>query len=361
MKDLELMVTLWPTFPHFRRFATDARLSGIRLNSAMVKGDVISNELEIAKKIPGAVPLYFDLKGRQLRVREVHSYKDHLELVLNHPIKVQTPTMVLFKAGADYALLKKVTKKGRRLIFEGGPQYMVYEGESLHIRHPSYEMQGPIFLDYEIEKIEKARKLGFDKFFLSYVEDQRDIDEFREYVGDSHIIAKIESKRGLEYVANQYKKHPNLSLMAARGDLYVEVDKPHHILEAMKLIIKKDPEAYLGSRLLLTTIRSPVPECSDLSELAWLYDIGYRRMMLCDEICLKEELLARAVNVFEGFRQSYAHDKVEMTSADYKVEDKKYQEKDQEIKTEAGDKKPEPLVKTYSRIELDIPIISAGN
>jgi hypothetical protein len=31
-------------------------------------------------------------------------------------------------------------------------------------------------------------------------------------------------------------------------------------------------------------------------------------MMLCDELCLKDELLSRAVNVFEAFRQDYAKD-----------------------------------------------------
>ena len=119
-------------------------------------------------------------------------------------------------------------------------------------------------------------------------------------------MAKIENKKGLEYVAKEFRKKPNLSLMAARGDLYVEVDKPHHILEALKLIVKKDPEAGVGSRLLLSTINKPVPECADFMDLAWLYDIGYRKMMLCDEICLKEELLARAINAFESFRGGYA-------------------------------------------------------
>jgi pyruvate kinase len=304
MKDLELLVTLWPSFPHFERFAQDERLAGIRLNSAMVKGNELNNELEMANKVLDSVPLYFDIKGKQLRVTEVEANKDHLELTLNHPIKVKTPCGVLFKAGADYALLEKVVDDNH-LIFQGGPGYMVYEGESLHIREPSLYVGGPTFCDFEIEKIEKAKKAGFTRFFLSYVEDQKAVDQFREYVGDAEVVAKIENKNGLRYVANEYKPQPNFSLMAARGDLYVELDRPHEIPEALKLIIEKDKNAYVGSRLLLSTINNPVPSCADFSDLAWLYDIGYKRMMLCDEICLKEELLARAVNVFDSFRQSY--------------------------------------------------------
>ena len=127
MNNLELFVTLWPTFPHFRRFAQDYRISGIRLNSAMINKYTIENELDLIKKIDDPVNLYFDIKGRQLRVTEAFHYKDHLELKLNHPIEVKTPTMVLFKAGADYALLDKVVD-GNRLVFEGGPEYLVYEG-----------------------------------------------------------------------------------------------------------------------------------------------------------------------------------------------------------------------------------------
>lgn len=305
MKDLELLVTLWPSFPHFKRFAVDGRVSAVRLNSAMVNKDLVGDELEIANSLMGCAPLYFDIKGRQLRVTDVYANNDHLELEINHPIKVKTPTMVLFKAGADYALLNEVVD-GKHLIFEGGPEYLVYEGESLHIRDESLIVEGPTFLDFEIEKIEKAKKAGISKYCLSYAESKADINQFREYVGkEAEIIAKIENKKGLEYVAKEFKKEEGLSLMAARGDLYVELDKPHEILRALKLIIKKDPEACAGSRMLLSVINDPVPSCSDLSELAWMYDIGYRKMMLCDELCLKEELLARAVNVFDSFRKSY--------------------------------------------------------
>jgi len=305
MTDLEFLVTLWPTFPHFKKFAGDNRLGGIRLNSAMIKVDELTDELDVVKTVNGSVPLYFDIKGNQLRVTNVFPNNHRLELCLNHPIKVKTPTMVLFKAGADYALLNSV-QNGRHLIFDGGPEYMVTEGESLHIRDPSLQVYGPTFLDYEIEKIAKARKAGFNKFFLSYVQSQRDIDEFREFVGDSEIVAKIEDKKGLNYVANEFRKTDDLSLMAARGDLYVELDKPHQMMDALKLIQSKDPNASVGSRFLLSLVQEPVPSCADFMDLAWVYDIGYRKIMLCDELCLKDDLLSSAVNVLESFRQSYA-------------------------------------------------------
>jgi pyruvate kinase len=310
VKKLDLLVTLSPSMPHFRQFATDNRLAGVRINSAMMYANELDGELEAAKAVKNPVPLYFDIKGRQLRVKEVIPKETHLELRLNHRISVRTPTPVLFKSGEDGAVLEEIRGDDvseQILVFCNGPKYMVRAGESVCIRNKTFRVMGDQFPDYEKERIQKVVKSGvFNRWVLSYVESQRDIDQFREYVGrDAEVIAKIENARGLTWVENYYKRQDNLSLMAARGDLYIEVDKPHEILGAMKLVIKKDPNAIVGSRLLLSCGPRSVPDAADFSELAWLYDIGYRRMMLCDDLCLKEETLGRAVKVFGSFKEYY--------------------------------------------------------
>ena len=153
-------------------------------------------------------------------------------------------------------------------------------------------------------------KKGYKRFYLSYVEKQRDVDEFRELIGkDSEVILKIESKKGLEYVEKDFTTYNrscghdsfNVRLACARGDLYVEVDKPHHILAAQKLIIEKDSRAIVGSRMLLSLFNSNVPACSDLCELELLRDIGYKSFLLCDDLCKKGSALTRAVDAFQAF------------------------------------------------------------
>ncbi len=306
MLDVNLSVTLWPSFPHFPRFAHDKRISSIRLNSAMMNTVELDEELAKIQKMKLETPLYYDIKGRQLRITEYIHNNEYLDIRINHPISVDTPTVVLFKAGADHALLREVCEDGRRLKFFGGPEYMVKDGESLHIRDASLQVFGEQFTPIELEKIEKVKKAGFTRWFLSYVQSQTDVDEFRKLVGDDAIInLKIEDKRGLEYVRRKFVKTPNTVLVLARGDMYVELDKPHEILAATKLLVEKDPAAICGSRLLLSTVTDPVPSCADWNELAWLADIGYKNMMLCDELCLKEPLLARAVNAFQAFKESY--------------------------------------------------------
>lgn len=311
-RNLELLVTLSPSMPHFARFAQDTRLDGIRVNSAMIYAHEMEDELNAAKAVRNSVPLYFDLKGRQLRIRKVIPFADHVELELNHRISVACPTPVLFKAGEDYALLLEIKDPGKgqpqRLVFEPGkPKNNLKEGESLCIRHPTFRVVDQAFPSYEVERIKKVASYGWTRYVLSYVESQRDIDEFRQYVGkDVEIVAKIESRRGLDWVANGYKPQDNVRLLTARGDLYVEVNRPHEMLEAQRLIIEKDPQAIVGSRILLSLCHRNVPDAVDFSELAWLYDIGYRTMMLCDDLCIKEDTLARAINAFDAFRSDYA-------------------------------------------------------
>ena len=343
-RPLELMVTLWPSFSHFSKFANSSSLSGIRLNSAMITNPELAVELDRLPKLGKTQPLWFDAKGRQLRVTWVdEDNHDHLDIRLNHRIDVSTPTLVAFKAGQDCAQLVRLEEGGQRLIFSGGPACLVKPGESIHFPKATYDVISPTFTEVEMQKIDQVRKAGFRKYFLSYVESERDIDEFQELVGrHSEIMLKIENQRGLDFVANKFKKRDNLTLVAARGDLYVEVHRPHQILAAQKLIIEKDPEALVGSRLmlsvvnqlkndklikaikvvradrsidpdqtieraLLTAINRDFPSCSDFCELAYLYDIGYRRMMLCDELCIYEDLLDMAVGAFNAFRSNYCN------------------------------------------------------
>lgn len=343
LKPLRLMVTLWPSFSHFPKFANDTRLFGIRLNSAMINNSELERELKTLPDFGLTVPLYFDAKGRQPRVTWIDTDNTtNLDLRLNHPISVRTPVRVLFKAGADSAVLERLDEDGQRLIFHGGPAYMVHPGESIHILDHSFKVGGTLFTNEEKAKLEKVRRYGFKNYFLSYVECQRDIDEFQELVGkDTMLMLKIENQRGLDFVANSFHKSDNLILVAARGDMYIEIEWPHQILGALKLIIDRDPEACVGSRILLSVVNDirnrkvvdavkkirsidltasdpnksieavllslinrDIPSCADFCELAWLYDIGYRNMMLCDELCLREDLLDIAIGAFEAFRQN---------------------------------------------------------
>jgi pyruvate kinase len=253
------------------------------------------------------VPLWFDAKGRQLRVEEAIYYKDHLELVMNHGIKgLSLPHPIIFKAGEDWAMVEKIDGKRLVLRADGYPKYRVKPGDSVHFRDMRMVIDGPLFTDDEKSKIEMAVKAGAKRFYLSYVERPRDVEEFRELIGNSaELILKIESKRGLRFVS--MLPSPDLKgfrLACARGDLYVEVDQPHQIIEAQRLIIERDPNAMVGSRMLLSLFANNVPSCSDINELALLKNMGYKNFLLCDDLCKKGSALHRAVDTFTALSKT---------------------------------------------------------
>lgn len=322
MNDINLMVTLSPSFPHFEKFAQDKRLSGIRINSAMLNNFDIHKELALLQTMNVRVPLYFDVKGRQLRIIDVKPViNSHFEIIMNHPVVMpgvdfnKEEVTVLLKGGEDYARLRGIEDGGRRLIFypqsHYGPNYNLSPGESICIRHPRVFTTGPQFTDAELEKIQIVKRAGIDRFFLSYVHSQADVEEFHSLVGqESEIYLKIEDKKGMEFVRNEYKSHPRRKLVAAMGDLFVELDRPHEIMPALDTIIEKDRNALVGSRMLLSLVNSPVPSAADLMQLGFLYELGYDNFMLCDELCLKDNMLTSAVNVFDSFRRSYPKEKV---------------------------------------------------
>ena len=386
-RDVDMLVTLWPSFPHFAEYARHPSVMGVRLNSAMMSCPELDKELAIASEawnnLPegwtdegrrkfweamqtsGTAPLFYDIKGRQPRVIEVLENPNFLDIRLNHPIEVKTPAPIIFKGGMDFGVLGSLEDGGQRLIFQANPMFKVKAGESLCIRAP-HRILGDPFTEAEREKIAKVRAAGFTRYFLSYVEEQSDVDSFRELVGkDAEIWLKIENERGLRYVREDFVKEDGLVLVAARGDLYVEIDKPHMIHKAMKLIIEKDPRACAASRLLLSVVDktsdtetlwkytgdlgetfylhfrtregeqpvlspatgrpvqappvktylntmkmtvNPVPSCADFMELQAIYDMGYRCMMLCDELCLRGDLLGTAINAFDAWRSTLEKD-----------------------------------------------------
>ena len=88
--------------------------------------------------------------------------------------------------------------------------------------------------------------------------------------------------------------------MAARGDLYVEVVRPHRMVSALKDVINADPEAVVASRIVESLADHPVPASADIGDLAFLLALGYRTFMLGDAVCLRRDSLVEALNLLEA-------------------------------------------------------------
>ena len=289
---LFVIVTIPPYASFLDEVAAHPVVSGLRLNTVMPLRESQRDVLERLAKFKQ--PLWVDLKGRQLRVAEP-AMPPFTEIKLSHAIRVQTPVDAYFSDGNERVRIAAVD--GKRLIMEDGPRRMVGPGESVNIIHPSLEIEGTL-TDTDKAYLAAMKELRLTKVMLSYVESAEDVEEVKRLLPNAEVVSKIETQKGLDHARKEKVGHGQL--MAARGDLYVEVLYPHKIIPALKAIIHADPNAIVASRILDSLAWTPVPVSADISDVAFLMEIGYRTFMLGDQICMKRDSVMEALNLLQA-------------------------------------------------------------
>ena len=282
-----------PPYASFLDEVAGHRLTGgFRLNTVMPLKDGPREALERLTKF--GQPLWVDLKGRQLRVVGA-AMPPFTEIHLSHRIRVHTPADAFFSDGNERA--RVVAVDGDRLLLEDGPRRLIGPGESVNIVHPSLEIEGTL-TDTDRAYLAAMKAMGLTKAMLSYVESPEDVAEVKSLLPNAEVLLKIESLRGLNFAKKFRATHGHL--VAARGDLYVEVPRPHQVVSALKTVIEADPEAVVASRIFDSLAWQPVPVSADISDVAFLLEIGYRRFMLGDQVCLKRDTVMEALNLLEA-------------------------------------------------------------
>jgi hypothetical protein len=288
-----LKVAAVVTVPPYARFLDEVArhplVRGLRLNTVMpIKGA----PHDTLKRLSGyGVPLWVDLKGRQLRVVGA-AIPPFTEVRVSHPVTVDTPADCFFDDGREYGRI--VAVDGDRLILEDTPRRFVGPGESLNVVHPSLRIHGTLTAT-DRAYLAAMGELGLTRVMLSYCEEATDVDEVKSLLPGAEVVLKIESVKGLDLARRQGDRQGRL--MAARGDLYVEVVEPHRIVQALRTVLQADPQAWVASRLFPSLARGAVPEAQDIGDAAWLMSLGYRTFMLGDEVCLRRDSVMAALNL----------------------------------------------------------------
>ena len=295
---ISTIVTTPPYATFLDEVAQHPLVAGFRLNTVMPIKNGPREALGLLSKYDQ--PVWVDLKGRQLRVVGA-AMPPFTEIRLSHKIRVQTPVDAYFSDGNERARIVAVSANGDGIILEDGPRRMIGPGESVNIIHPSFEIEGTL-TETDKAYLAAMKEMGLTKVMLSYVESQADVDEVKEILPNAEVVLKIETQRGLDFAKKHGAKHGRL--MAARGDLYVEVLRPHKIINAMKTIIQADPNAIVASRIFDSLAWQPVPVSADIGDAAFLLEIGYRTFMLGDQVCLKRDSVIEALNLLKALGES---------------------------------------------------------
>ena len=295
---VQTIVTAPPYADYLSDIGAHPLVCGFRLNTVMPlragPAEAIGRLQEFGQ------PLWIDLKGRQLRVVGA-AIPPYTEVRLSHPIRVRTPVDAFLSDG--YERVRVMAVDGDRLILADGPRRLIGPGESVNIIDPSLVVEGTLT---ETDRIYLAtmRELGLRQVMLSYVESVSDVEEVQRLLPGAEVMLKIESRRGLAFARQQAASVGRL--MAARGDLYVEVLRPHRIVSALRDIIEADPQAVVASRLLESLAHDSVPDSADIGDIAFLLSLGYRTFMLGDAICFQRESVLAALNLLEAIAGQFS-------------------------------------------------------
>lgn len=277
----------------------------VRLNTGALISGSKKDIIEEAKKQVFPAPLWMDLKCRELRIiKETVIPRDLIEL--NHSIEVDTPTVVYYNEGKSYIIIEEIIEGNKLKIklpknFSGKEEIKFGKGASINIPDKSLKIDGYL-TDNDIEYIEAAKQNGIHNYLLSYVESVEDIQYVKNLDPEAIIIAKIESPKGLKFVREDYiQVKDHVRLLAAREDLYIELERPHQIIEALKLIIQKDPNAIAASRIL-ETLRNPdkMPKCAELCDIGFLLELGYKSLLLGDVLSSNQAALLAALGIIDA-------------------------------------------------------------
>ncbi len=286
------LVTTPPYATYLDDVARHPLVCGLRLNTVMPLRDGPAEALERLGSL--GQPVWVDLKGRQLRVVGA-AIPPYTEVRLSHPIRVDTPVDAFFSDGNEPVRVAAVD--GDRLILEDGPRRLVGPGESINIVHPSLQIEGTL-TQTDRAYLAAMAELGLKRVMLSYVESADDVEEVQRLLPGAEVMLKIETLRGLDFA----RKHGSSlgRLMAARGDLYVEVLRPHRVVSALRTIVQADPQAVVASRIFDSLAYDPVPASADIGDVAFLLSLGYRTFMLGDVVCLRRDTVLEALNLLQA-------------------------------------------------------------
>ncbi|MBU1180362.1 hypothetical protein KJ885_05440 [Patescibacteria group bacterium] len=232
--------------------------------------------------------LWVDLKGRQLRITHWAVPRSG-EIRLNHKVEFEPPARVYFR-GDEYSELKFV--RDNVIYVDPQPRHAVGEGQAINIIGDNVSVVG-YSTEQDLEYIAAACELGIFNFMLSFVESVDDAVEVWEAIKksegdceDCELVLKIESQKGLELIRKtELIPLRTCRLMAARDDLLINLDDDWNLLDdAQRLLISRDPNAILASRIFSGLEKNGMATLEDAVDLWRAQEMGYRHFMLSDGI-----------------------------------------------------------------------------
>jgi len=286
----KILVTMGPSLENKLDEVIDT-IDGVRFNMSHASINQIKRVLEVLEK--HNIAKLMDLKGNKIRVKKAFKYelKEGEEAIIGkdiiltyNPVELNKGNLILINDGKIKLEVKDVVNE---LIFarviRGG---IVKEGMGINLPDASLKM--PIISDEDIEHIKFAVENDFEYIALSFVRNKDDIINLRniikDYNGDSSIIAKIETREGLNNIEDIVKFADGVII--ARGDLGVEIPIEYIPIEQKNIMAISNKYGKLtitATQMLDSMINNPYPTRAEVTDIANAIFDGTDCLMLSNE------------------------------------------------------------------------------
>lgn len=271
----------------------NSHISEVRFNTGGQTPYSIEETLDILRNlsIKYNKKLWIDIKGRQLRVTK---WADPLYscIEISHRVQVSYPALVYFRNG-DRVNITHI-KDGNKLFVDPLPRQALGAGQSVNILAKSIEIDGYL-TEKDEQYLRACRKMDLNCIMASFVETFDDLAQILQILPNSEIVSKIESLKGMAFIT----QHNVTNLMAARDDLYLQSGQNYSMLNHLKTIISRDSGAICASKIFLSLEKRETVDLADFADLELMYSMGYRKFMLCDNVC--NYSFAKAIQAWEEF------------------------------------------------------------
>lgn len=240
MKDCSLIVTLPKIVPQSKRLVEEMYenecVSSVRLNTGVNQLMEMKELLETLKHLSEKYKktLWLDIKGRQLRIESWADLR-YESVKLNHEIEIEYPAFIEFRNGSRCEICRS---RGKEILIYPAPKEAVGKGQSVNIKAKNLEIKGYL-TEKDIEILKLSNELEINNIMASFVENMDDLIEILCLNTKANIVSKIESLKGIQFML----ENPNLLLMAARDDLYIETGRNIEMIRYLRMIIKRDKNA----------------------------------------------------------------------------------------------------------------------
>lgn len=268
-------------------------ISEVRFNTGVQTPYSIETTLEMLKELSEKWKkvLWIDVKGRQLRVTK---WADPLYscIEINHKIKASCPAEVHFRNGDAVKIMH--IKDGNKLFVDPLPRQALGAGQSVNIVDQSLEIEGYL-TSKDKQYLNACKQMGLNHIMASFVERFDDLAQILQILPNAQIVSKIESLKGIQFILT----YPVPNLMAARDDLYLQTGQNYQMLKHLQTIIQRDNTAICASKIFTSLEKRGTIDLADYADLELMYYMGYRRFMLCDNIC--NYSFEKAIKAWEEF------------------------------------------------------------